>query len=61
MTIFEERYRVIAVNPESLVVRGVQSREVLVINTDPACPLDEEFFRVGKLIALSDPSFTPTH
>ena len=56
MTIFGERYRVIAVNSQSLVIRGVVSGTVLVINADPAYPVNQQSFPVGKLIELSDPS-----
>lgn len=56
MTIFSERYRVIAVDSQSLVIRGISSGEVLVINSDPTFPLNQESFPVGKLIELSDPA-----
>jgi hypothetical protein len=60
MTIFDERYRVIATEDQCLIIRGLLSGKVLIINADPACPLNEEYFGVGKLIALSDPS-APTN
>jgi hypothetical protein len=56
MTIFDENYRVMAVEDQQLVIRGVQSGDVLVINTDPEFPLNRAAFPVGKLIVLSDPS-----
>jgi hypothetical protein len=56
MTIFDEKYRVVAVESQSLVICGVLSGNVLVINADPEFPLTEEVFPLGQLIALSDPS-----
>ncbi len=56
MTIFDEKYRVVAVESHSLTIRGVISGNVLVINTGLECPLAEEDFPVGRLIALNDPS-----
>jgi hypothetical protein len=54
---FEERYRVVAVDDQSLILRGVRSGEVLrILNADPTKPLREEDYPPGKLIALSDPS-----
>lgn len=60
VTIFSEKYRVVAVDSQSLVVRGVVSGKVLVINADPEFPLNQQFFPVGKLIELSDPSSAPS-
>ncbi len=55
--IFEEKYRVVAVNEQSLILQGVHSGEVLKIqNADLAHPLTEEDYPIGKLIALSNPS-----
>jgi hypothetical protein len=56
MTIFNENYRVVAVESHTLVVRGILSGNVLIINTVPECPLREEAFLPGQLIRLSDPS-----
>jgi len=56
MAIFDEKYRVVSVESQSLTVRGVVSGEVLVIRTDPETPLSQEDYPLGKLIALSDPS-----
>lgn len=57
MTMFDETYRVIAVEEQSLTIQGNISGEVLTIVTaDPEIPLTEEDYRVGQLIALSDPS-----
>jgi hypothetical protein len=59
MAIFDEKYRVVAVENQSLVIRGEESGEVLVINTDPEMPLTYADYPPGKLIALSDPSAVP--
>jgi hypothetical protein len=56
MAIFDEKYRVVSVESQSLTVRGIVSGEVLVIRTDPGNPLSQEDYPLGKLIALSDPS-----
>lgn len=57
MAIFDETYRVIAVESQSLVVRGNRSGEILtIVNNDPEIPIREEDYPVGQLIALSDPS-----
>jgi hypothetical protein len=56
-SIFEEKYRVVAVDSDRLLVRGVLSGEVLtIINPDPETPLTQEDYPPGKLIALTDPS-----
>jgi len=56
MTMCDENYRVIAVEDQCLVIRGIRSGEVLVINVAPEIPLTEEDYPPGRLIALSDPS-----
>ena len=57
MAIFDETYRVIAVESQSLIVRGNVTGEVLtIVNNDPATPIRAEDYPVGQLIALSDPS-----
>ena len=57
--IFGEKYRVVAVESQSLTIRGVRSGEVLtIINPDPDTPLSPAEYPLGKLIALSDPSTT---
>jgi len=59
-SIFEEQYRVVAVESDRLLVRGVLSGEVLtIINPEPDTPLTQEDFQPGKLIALTDPSTAP--
>jgi hypothetical protein len=55
VTIFDEQYRVVAVESQTLVVRGLLSGNVLIINTDPEFPLSGEAFPLGQLISLSDP------
>ena len=55
--IFDEKYRVVAVESQSLTIRGERSGEVLkIINPDPDTPLTPAEYPLGKLIALSDPS-----
>ena len=59
MSVFDEKYRVVAVESHRLVIRGVLSGKVLVINAAPETPLTQEDYPLGKLIALTDPSTTP--
>jgi hypothetical protein len=55
--IFEQRYRVVAVDARNLVLKGVSSGEVVTItNADPTAPFSQQDYPPGKLIALSDPS-----
>jgi hypothetical protein len=61
MAIFDEKYRVVAVGSQRLIIRGVRSGDVLVINTDPEIPLSQEEYPLGKLIALTDPSTAPSN
>jgi hypothetical protein len=59
-SIFEEQYRVVAVESDRLLVRGILSGEVLtIINPEPETPLTQEDYPPGKLIALTDPSTAP--
>src|SRR5438309_11722841 len=54
---FSEKYRVVAVEAERLIIKGIVTGSVLtIINSDPATPLTAEQYPLGKLIALSDPS-----
>jgi hypothetical protein len=56
MAMFDETYRVIAVESQSLTIRGNVTGEVLTIVTaDPEISLTQEDYRVGQLIALTDP------
>ena len=60
--IFEEKYRVVAVDGQSLTIRGVRSGKVLtIVNPDPDTPLTPAEYPPGKLIALSDPSRSPAN
>jgi len=55
--IFDEEYRVLAVESQRLTIQGVRSGEVLTIVThDPETPLSAADYPPGKLIALSDTS-----
>jgi len=59
-SIFDQQYRVVAVEGDRLLVRGVVSGEVLtIVNPEPETPLTPEEYPPGKLIALSDPSTGP--
>ena len=58
--LFNEKYRVVAVESQSLTIRGVRSGKVLkIVNPDPNTPLTPAEYPPGKLIKLSDPSMTP--
>ena len=60
--LFEEEYRVLAVESQSLTIQGVRSGEVLtIINQTPGSPLTEADYPPGKLISLSDPSNSTPH
>jgi hypothetical protein len=59
MAIFDEHYRVVAVDREHLTIRGIFSGKVLVIKTEPDNPIREEDYPLGRLIVLSDPSAAP--
>jgi hypothetical protein len=48
MTIFDEQYRVVAVESQCLVIRGVLSGNVLVINTVPEFPPTKELSRLDS-------------
>jgi len=59
MSIFDEKYRVVGVESDRLLVRGIHSGDVLtIINPAPDFPLSQDEYPVGKLIALTDPSST---
>ena len=58
--IFDERYRVVGVEGDRLLLRGVHSGDVLtILNSEPEIPLTPEEYPLGKLIALTDPSAAP--
>ncbi|HEY6342521.1 MAG TPA: hypothetical protein VIY49_13590 [Bryobacteraceae bacterium] len=60
MSIFDEQYRVVAIEGDRLLIRGVLSGEMLtIVNPEPETPLTQEDYPAGKLIALTDPSVAP--
>ena len=60
--IFDEEYRVVAVESQSLTIQGVRSGQVLTIVTEnPEAPLTPAEYPPGQLIALSDPSRRPVN
>lgn len=62
VAIFDEKYRVVAVESQRLTIQGVHSGQVLtIINPDPETPLSAAEYPPGKLIALSDPSAAPAN
>jgi hypothetical protein len=59
-SIFREKYRVVSVEDDRLLVRGEVTGEVLtIVNPMPGTALSQEEYPPGKLIALSDPSTEP--
>ena len=57
MSIFDEKYRILGVEDDRLLVRGVKSGDVLtIVSSAPEIPLRQGEYPVGKLIALTDPS-----
>lgn len=60
MSVFDEQYRVVAIESDRLLIRGILSGKVLtIINPEPETPLNQEDYPPGKLIALTDPSAAP--
>lgn len=57
--IFDEQYRVVAVESQSLTIRGERTGKVLTIST--ATPFRVADYPPGRLIALSDPSHGPAN
>ena len=58
--IFDEKYRVVGVERDRLLLRGVHSGDVVtILNSEPEIPLTPEEYPLGKLIALTDPSSAP--
>jgi hypothetical protein len=58
--IFDEQYRVLAVESQSLTIQGVRSGEVLtIVNQTPGVALSPAEYPPGKLIELSDPTNRP--
>ena len=59
-SIFDEKYRVVAIEGDCLVIRGILSGDLLtIVNPEPDTPLTPEDYPPGKLIALTDPSAAP--
>jgi len=59
-SIFDQQYRVVAVEGDRLLVRGVVNGEVLtIVNPEPETPLSLDEYPPGKLIVLTDPSNSP--
>ncbi|MGA2423625.1 MAG: hypothetical protein ABSG07_06450 [Terriglobales bacterium] len=60
VSIFDEKYRVVAIEGDRLVIRGIVSGDVLaIVNPEPETPLTQDDYPLGKLIALTDPSAAP--
>ena len=58
--IFDEQYRVLAVESQSLTIQGVRSGQVLtIVNQTPGVALSPAEYPPGKLIELSDPTNRP--
>jgi len=56
-SLFDEEYRVVGVEGDRLLLRGVHSGAVLtILNSEPETPLTQEEYPIGKLVALSDPA-----
>ncbi len=57
MALFDETYRVIAVESQRLTIQGILSGEIITIaNFAPDSPLTQEDHPLGQLIVLTDPS-----
>jgi hypothetical protein len=53
---FREKYRVIAVEAERLIIKGIVTGTVLTITKcDPDIPLTSEEYPLGRLVLLTDP------
>ncbi len=60
VSIFDEQYRVVAIEGDRLLIRGILSGDVLaIVNPEPETPLTHHEYPLGKLIALTDPSAAP--
>ncbi len=60
LSIFDEQYRVVAIEGDRLLIRGILSGDVLaIVNPEPETPLTHDDYPLGKLIALTDPSAVP--
>lgn len=57
MAIFDETYRVVAVESQRLTIQGILSGEIMtIVSTLPETPLTPEDYPLGQLITLTDPS-----
>lgn len=57
MSVFDEKYRVVGIEGNRLLLRGIHSGDMLtILNSEPEIPLSREDYPIGKLIALSDPA-----
>jgi len=57
MAIFDETYRVVAVESHRLTIQGNLSGKIMtIVSTIPEAPLRQEDYPVGQLIELRDPS-----
>jgi hypothetical protein len=60
MSVFDEKYRVVGIERDRLMLRGIHSGDVLtILNSEPESPLTHEDYPIGKLIALTDPASAP--
>jgi hypothetical protein len=60
MSVFDEKYRVVGIEGDRLLLRGIHSGSVVtILNSEPESPLTQEDYPIGKLIALSDPASAP--
>ncbi|HEU0046363.1 MAG TPA: hypothetical protein VFQ43_02005 [Nitrososphaera sp.] len=62
MEIFGETFRVVGVESQRLILRGLRSGDMLTImNADPETPLTEEDYPLGEVISLTDLSNEAQH
>jgi hypothetical protein len=60
MSVFDEKYRVVGIEGDRLLLRGIHSGdELTILNSEPERPLSQEDYPIGKLISLTDPASTP--
>jgi hypothetical protein len=60
MSVFDEKYRVVGMEGDRLLVRGVHSGDLLTIrSSEPEIPISPYDYPVGKLIALTNPADAP--
>ena len=62
MAIFDETYRVVAVESQRLTIQGILSGEIMtIVSTVPEAPLTQKDYPLGQLIALRDPTIGLKH